>query len=96
MAEDSGVFTTEKDIGDSVIVGEVIGSLNDVPLKAPGSGVLHGILRNESKVLANIELAEIDTTNNKAGCFTIRDRMKVLSGGVLEAIMTSLNVPESS
>ena len=41
---------------------EIIGSLNDVPLKAPRSGVLHGILRSESKVLANIKLAEIDPT----------------------------------
>jgi xanthine dehydrogenase accessory factor len=92
VAEDAGVFTTGKNIGDSVFVGEVIGSLNNVPLKAPVSGVLRGILRNESKVLANIELAEIDPTNNKAGCLTVRDKMKVISGGALEAILTTLNV----
>jgi xanthine dehydrogenase accessory factor len=96
LAEDAGVFTTEMNIGDHVQAGEVIGSLNEVPLKAPVSGVLHGILRDESKVLANIKLAEIDPTNNKASCFIIRDKMKVISGSVLEAILTTLNVAEVS
>lgn len=94
LAEDAGIFTTEKNIGDSVLAEDIIGSINDVPLKAPVAGVLHGILRDGSKVLANIKLAEIDPVNNKASCFIIRNTMRVISGSVLEAILMTLNIAE--
>jgi xanthine dehydrogenase accessory factor len=96
FAEDTGVFTTEKNIGDSVLAEDIIGNLNDISLKAPISGVLYGILRNESKVLANAKLAEIDPIKDKSACFVIGDKMRVISGSVLEAIMMSLNMAEAS
>jgi xanthine dehydrogenase accessory factor len=92
-AEDAGVFTTEKNIGDNVMVGEVVGKLNDVPLKAMASGMLRGLLRNEVKVLANAKLAEIDPENDKSVCFSIRDKMRAVGGGALEAIMMAMNIP---
>jgi len=96
LAEDSGVFTTKKSIGDAILAGDVIGKLNDAPLPAPASGVLCGLLRNEVKVLANAQLAEIDSKNDKTVCFAIRDKTRAVAGGVLEAIMMSTNVDEIS
>ena len=93
-AAEAGVFTAEKTIGDEVQAGEVVGSLNGTPVKAAVSGTLRGILRDESKVLANARLAEIDPEIDKTGCFSIRESMRALSGGVLEAIMYAMNVPE--
>ena len=95
-AEDAGVFTTEKNIGDHIQVGDIVGKLNDVPLPAKASGMLRGLLRNEVKVLANTELAEIDPGNDRSVCFSIRDNMRAISGGALEAIMIALNTPEAS
>jgi xanthine dehydrogenase accessory factor len=94
-SDDSGVFTTERNIGDVVLAGEVIGKLNDIQLAAPVGGVIRGLLRNEVKVLNNTELAEIDTVNGKSNCFTISKDMRTLSGGVLQAILMSLNVEEN-
>jgi xanthine dehydrogenase accessory factor len=96
LAEEAGVFTTDKNIGDSVLPGDFIGNLNDAPVTAPVSGVLRGILRNESRVLANLEMAEVDPVNNKAACFSIRNNMKVISGSVLESILMTLNTAEMS
>ncbi len=96
QAPDSGIFTTTKSIGDTVAAGDVIGALNDLPVQVSVSGILRGLLRNEMKVLANYRLAEIDTANDKQACFTISDKMRAISGGVLEAIMMSLNVPDES
>ena len=93
-AADSGVFTTEKDVGDAVAAGDIIGMLDDVPLTAAKTGVLRGILHSEMKVLANTNLAEIDPVNDKDSCFIISDRARAIAGGVLEAIMMSLNLPE--
>ena len=94
LAEDAGIFTAEKNIGDSVVAGEIIGRLNDAPVLAPVSGVLRGILRSESRVLANIELAEIDPVNDKSDCFIIRNHTKLISAGILEAILMTLNTSE--
>jgi xanthine dehydrogenase accessory factor len=95
-ADDSGVFTTDRIIGDAVLAGDTVGNLNEVPLKAPISGILRGILRNEIKVLANSRLFDIDPLHDKAICYTIRDSMRAVAGGVLEAIMMSLNVEDNN
>ncbi len=93
-AAESGVFTTEKNIGDSVITNDIIGYLDDQPILTPISGVLIGILRNEMKVLANTPVAAIDPLGDKSSCLMISDVNRAIAGGVLEAIMLSCNVVE--
>jgi xanthine dehydrogenase accessory factor len=94
LAEDSGVFNTDKNIGNSVQADEVIGSLDGIEVKAPISGILRGILRNETKVLNNTELLEVVPESDQSVCYTIRDKMRTIAGGTLEAIMMSLNINE--
>jgi len=93
-AEDAGVFTTTKNIGDAILANDIIGNIGETPLPAPISGMLRGLLRNEVKVLAGAKLVEIDPVNDKSVCFSIRDKMRAIAGGVLEAIMMSLNSGE--
>jgi xanthine dehydrogenase accessory factor len=95
-AVDAGVFVSDKKIGDTVTVGDVIGRLNEEPLTAPVAGVLSGLLRNDIKVLANTRLAEINTQDNAAVGHTINNKMRAIAGGVLEAIMMSLNIDETA
>jgi xanthine dehydrogenase accessory factor len=93
-AEDTGLFATDKNIGDAVLANDPIGSLGDKTIVAPISGVLRGILRDQSKVLTNDAVAEIDPQNNKESCFRIREQTRAIAGGVLEAIMMSFNLPD--
>ncbi len=95
-SEDSGVFTSERKIGEIVLAGDLIGKLNDIDLASPVGGVIRGLLRNETKVLNNTGLAEIDPVNGKSACFTISKDMRTMGGAVLEAILMSLNVEEST
>jgi xanthine dehydrogenase accessory factor len=95
-AEDAGVFSTQKNIGDTVLTDDVIGLLNDIPIKSPLSGIIRGILRDEMKVLSNTRLVNIDPKSDKPVCFVIRDRMRAVAGGVLEAIMMSMNLVETN
>jgi xanthine dehydrogenase accessory factor len=90
-SSDSGVFTSVKNIGDTVAMDEIIGKIEDVPLKAPISGMLRGLLRNETRVLANTKIAEIDSETDKTICTNIRDSARAIAGGVLEAIMLAYN-----
>jgi xanthine dehydrogenase accessory factor len=94
-AQDSGVFNTDRNIGDLVNEGDVIGTLGDVALNAPMKGILRGLLRNDVRVLANAKLIEIDPVNDKAICFNVRGKMRAIGGGVLEAILQTFNVSES-
>jgi xanthine dehydrogenase accessory factor len=94
-ADDAGVFESDKKVGDSVTAGEPIGSLNNVLVNAPVSGMLRGVLRNEVKVLANVRLAEIDLRGDKNDAVLIRSEMRAIAGGVLEAILMSLNIAEA-
>jgi xanthine dehydrogenase accessory factor len=93
-AADSGVFTTDKNICDRVTAGEIIGKLGDVPLQAPMDGILRGLLRNEVRVLAHAKLIEVDPLNDPSVCFSIRDKMRAIAGGVLEAVVQTFNIPE--
>jgi len=93
---DSGIFVTSKNVGDSVVMDEIIGKVNDMPVKAPISGILRGLIRNETKILAHTELAEIDPANSKSVCFSIRDTARSIAGGVLEAIMLGYNIDETN
>jgi xanthine dehydrogenase accessory factor len=92
-AEDSGVFTTSKLIGDAVVQGELIGQVGDYPVTAPMSGILRGLLRTGIKVLPNTKLIEIDPVNDPSICLNIRARIRSISGGVLEGIMIAFNAP---
>jgi len=94
-AEDAGVFITDRNIGDIVLSGDIIGQLNDVPLASPADGVIRGILRNETKVLNNTSLVEIDPVNDKTASYSISKDMRIVGGSVLEAILMSLNIEEN-
>jgi xanthine dehydrogenase accessory factor len=94
-AEDAGVFITERKIGESINSGDILGSLNDIVITSPVSGLLRGVLRNDVKVLANTRLAEIDPLGNKSDSNLIRYEMRAIAGGVLEAILMSFNIDEA-
>lgn len=94
-ANDAGVFFTESNIGDIVLKRDIIGKLNDVSLVSPVGGVIRGILRNETKVLNNTGLVEIDPVDDKTVSFYISKDMRIIGGGVLEAILMSLNIEDS-
>ena len=93
-ASQTGIFTTDKEIGDSVIAGEVVGRVGDQPLEVPISGILRGLIRDGVRVSKNTKLVEVDPINDRAVCYVIRDKMRAIAGGVLEAIMLKFNIGE--
>jgi len=84
----NGLFQTDKKIGDAVAADEVIASVAEEPLKAKIGGVIQALMRNGVKVTKGTKLVEIDPSGNKDAGFTIRDRIKAIADGVLEAIKT--------
>lgn len=93
-APQSGIFTTDREIGDQVVAGEVTGRVGGQLVEAPISGILRGLLRNGVRVSKGAKLVEIDPLNDRAICYVIRDKMRAIAGGVLEAIMLKLNTTD--
>lgn len=91
-APQAGIFTTNREIGDSVVAHQIIGQVGDVPLEAPISGVLRGLLRDGVRVAKGGKLIEVDPVNDRAICNFIADKMRKIGEGVVEAIMLKCNI----
>ena len=91
-APQEGNFVTDKDIGDSISAGETIGFIGDYPIITEIGGIIRGLLRSGLVVSKGMKLAEIDPLGPKEVCYTIREKMRAIAGGVLEAILMYYNV----
>ena len=91
---ESGIFFSDKNIGESVLCGEVIGNIKndgiDDPVLASINGVLRGLIADGTKVPKGMKIADIDPRNDNKYCYSISDKARAIGGGVLEAIMRGM------
>ena len=87
-----GIFAGQAGIGDTVLAGEVLGSIDGQPLAAPFSGVLRGLLHDGVPVTAGMKVAELDPTINRDQCFFISPTARAIAGGVLEAVLAGIDL----
>jgi xanthine dehydrogenase accessory factor len=95
-APEAGTFTTRMEIGQTVQPGEEVGRIGNISLTAPLGGTLRGLIRNGVIVRKGEKLIEVDSVNDISICFVIRDKMRTIAGGVLEAIMMKCNTTTKS
>jgi xanthine dehydrogenase accessory factor len=88
-APDSGLFTLEHDIGNTVNIGAVVGRVNNTEVKTEIAGVIRGILPTGLVVVANQKLGDIDPRGHISYCDTISDKARCISGSVLELVLRS-------
>lgn len=82
-----GKFTTDKDIGDHVAAGDVVGMVETTPVQASIAGVIRGLLRSNTPASKGLKLGDIDPRKNPTFCTTVSDKALAIGGGVLEAIL---------
>lgn len=82
-----GNFHPVKEIGDLIRHGDIVAWVEGEPVIAQTSGVLCALLRDGMKVSSGTKLGEIDPQGNPELCSIIRDKMRIIARGVLEAIM---------
>jgi len=90
-APKAGVFTSGKQIGDSVVAGEVIGHIGDCPLPAPISGMLRGLIRSGVSVAKGAKLIEVDQVHDREICYIIARKVMTIGEGVFQAIKLKYN-----
>lgn len=86
-APGEGLFTAKRHIGEQVEAGEVIGYVDEMPVKTKITGRLRGILATGLMVTKGFKLGDVDARCEESNCFTISDKALAVGGGVMEAVL---------
>jgi xanthine dehydrogenase accessory factor len=86
-----GKFQAQKNIGDPVKQGDMIGRVGESEVEARIDGVVRGLIRTESPVRQGLKIGDIDPRGEISYCTTISDKARAISGSVLEAILRVFN-----
>lgn len=86
-ATQAGTIVWEVDIGDLVLAGQTIGSLQGKSIPAGVDGVVRGLIDPSLPATPGLKIADIDPRADPAACFEISDKALSVGGGVLEAIL---------
>jgi xanthine dehydrogenase accessory factor len=81
----AGIFRGEREIGDEIRVGEIVGFVEDTPVLSRLDGVLRGLLRSGLPVTEGFKLGDVDPRATRDHCFLVSDKALAIAGGVLEA-----------
>lgn len=88
-SSNQGVIKVISDIGTFVEKNEVLAYVDEIPLKAPLTGIVRGMIRDNSFVKQGLKVCDIDPRKEELeNCYTISDKARTISGGVVEAIFS--------
>lgn len=86
-----GLFVTERQIGDPVCAGELLGRVDDAEVVASIDGLLRGLIRPGSRVRKGLKIGDIDPRGERVYCDTISEKARALGGAVLESVLAVYN-----
>jgi len=87
----AGVFTTERQIGDPIGKGDIVGRVGEDEVVAEIGGVLRGLIRPGSTVGRGLKIGDIDPRGDAGYCGTVSEKARALGGAVLEAVLAAFN-----
>jgi xanthine dehydrogenase accessory factor len=90
-APQDGNFRALKKIGEGVRPNEKVGMVENAAVRSRIAGVIRGLLRDGTEVWKGMKLGDVDPRGIKAHCYTISDKARTISGGVLQAILEHFN-----
>jgi len=86
-----GEFKALKKIGDGVRANEKVGMVKNTVVGSRIAGVIRGLLRDGTEVWEGMKLGDVDPRGIKDHCYTISDKARTVSGGVLQTILEYFN-----
>jgi len=90
-APKDGSFKALKKIGDGVRANEKVGIIENMPVRSRIAGVIRGLLRDGTEVWKGMKLGDVDPRGIKGHCYTISDKGRTISGGILQTILEHFN-----
>jgi xanthine dehydrogenase accessory factor len=86
-APKDGKFKALKKIGDEMRANEKVGIVGNSAVRSRIAGVIRGLLRDGIEAWKGMKLGDVDPRGIKSHCYTISDKARTISGGVLQAIL---------
>lgn len=87
-APKSGILSSGLPLGTIVKKDEIVGFVDNTPIRAPFDGCLRGLMHNGIEVKQGLKIGDLDPrADNKLTQF-ISEKALAIAGGVLEAILT--------
>jgi xanthine dehydrogenase accessory factor len=83
-----GAVIAHAEIGDHLEPGKLIAEVGGLPVQAPFSGVLRGLIHPGVIVKRNMKIGDVDPRDDPRVCIQISDKSLAVAGGVLEAIFS--------
>ncbi|MCF8146645.1 MAG: EF2563 family selenium-dependent molybdenum hydroxylase system protein [Deltaproteobacteria bacterium] len=90
-ATGKGIFKGIRSIGEHVEKGDIVAYAGDIPIPAPISGMLRGLLHDGIIVEKGLKSGDVDPRDIKENCWTISDKALAVGGGVLEAVLMAIS-----
>ena len=90
-APKGGKFNAMRKIGDGVKANEKVGIIENTAVRSRIAGVIRGLLKDGTEVWKGMKLGDVDPRGIKVHCYTISDKARTISGGVLQAILEYFN-----
>jgi xanthine dehydrogenase accessory factor len=90
-ASKEGKFKPLRNITDCVKVNEKVGMIDNAAVRSRIAGIIRGLLRDGTEVWKGMKLGDVDPRGIKSHCYTISDKARTISGGVLQAILEHVN-----
>lgn len=88
----AGALRARREIGEAIAPGDTIALVGDQPVAAPFAGVLRGLLHDGLSARAGEKIGDLDPRGEVRHCFTVSDKALAVGGGVLEAVLSWLQV----
>lgn len=85
----AGHVTPHARIGERIVAGQLIASVEGRRVLAPFAGVLRGLVHSDVAVTPGFKIGDLDPRGEVSHCFTISDKSLAIGGGVLEAVLAS-------
>lgn len=85
-APQSGLFLTDRRIGDGVAAGDVVAWIGTTPILAPLAGCLRGLTHHGAAVTRGMKVVEVDPRSRPERVFGIGERPRRIAQGVLLCI----------
>lgn len=86
-----GKVVWRRQIGDTVVGGDVLGTVAGIDIHAPFDGMVRGLIHPRRQVTEGLKIGDIDPRIDEAACYEISDKALAIGGGVLGAVLGWLN-----
>jgi xanthine dehydrogenase accessory factor len=90
-APSDGIFASDRQIGDPVVKGDVIGWVGSDEVTAQIDGVLRGLIRPGIIAKKGLKIGDVDPRGKVGYCSTVSEKTRALGGAVLEGILAAFN-----